>query len=320
MTNLSYYVIHHLAISLIPDDGICANATWNPNGTTVIGGKGSGSSLDRFDFPSHIVVDNDLNIYITDNFNHRIVKWAPGAKTGQVVAGGNGQGDRSHQLSYPEGFVIDKNGSLLICDKENHRIQKWNKNDDHGTTLMSNIHCWGMAMDDNGLLYISDISGDHHVITWPDSRIVAGGNGQGSALNQLSYPYFIFVDHDRSVFAADGGNHRIVKWPHGATEGIVVAGGNGPGSELNQLHQPSSVIVDRMGTVYIAEDYNPRITRWFKGSKEGVIVVGGRGEGDHIDQIRGQCDLAFDHNGNLWVADYFNQRIQLFKTDKSLCK
>lgn len=319
MTKPSYVFIHYLAISPIPDDGICANATWNPNGTTIIGAKGAGSSLDQLHFPSHIVVDDDLNVYLADTFNHRIVKWAHGATSGQVVAGGNGQGNKSNQLSYPEGFVIDKNGSLLICDKVNKRVQKWNKNDDHGVTIIPNISCWGIALDDYGLLYISDISGDHHIITWPDGRIVAGGNGEGSALNQLDFPYFIFVDHERSVFVADGDNHRIVKWPFGATEGIIVAGGNGPGHELNQLYQPSSVIVDRMGTVYVADDSNPRITRWFKGSKEGVIAVGGRGNGNHIDQIGTQCDITFDRSGNLWVVDYFNERIQFFEIDKSLC-
>ncbi|CAF3619872.1 unnamed protein product [Rotaria sp. Silwood1] len=305
---------------MIPDDGICASAKWNPNGTTVIGGKGSGSALDQLYFPSHIIVDRDSNVYITDSFNHRIVKWAPGTSSGQVVAGGNGPGNGTHQLAYPEGFAIDKNGSLFICDPGNRRVQRWYNNDDHGTTIMFDTHCWGIVIDDEGLVYISDSVDYHRVITWPDGRTVAGGNGEGNALNQLSNPYLIFVDHNRSVFVADGGNHRVMKWSAGATEGLIVAGGNGAGHELNQLGEPSSVIVDRMGTLYIGEAFNARITRWFKGSKEGIVIVGGRGEGNHADQITKQCDMAFDRDGNLWVADYFNHRIQFFAIDKSSCK
>ncbi|CAF1296714.1 unnamed protein product, partial [Adineta steineri] len=59
---------------------------------------------------------------------------------------------------------------------------------------------------------------------------IAGGNGKGNQLNQLSYPYAIYVDDDhQTIYIADSGNHRIVKWKYGAQNGQVVAGGNGKG-------------------------------------------------------------------------------------------
>ncbi|CAF4079781.1 unnamed protein product, partial [Adineta steineri] len=41
---------------------------------------------------------------------------------------------------------------------------------------------------------------------------VAGGNGSGQELNQLSYPRGMFIDNDKSIYIADCSNHRIVKW------------------------------------------------------------------------------------------------------------
>ena len=58
------------------------------------------------------------------------------------------------------------------------------------------------------------------------AKTVAGGNGRGSAANQLSSPRGIFVDSQGNLFIADEVNSRIQKWALGATLGITVAGGN----------------------------------------------------------------------------------------------
>ncbi|CAF0971022.1 unnamed protein product [Didymodactylos carnosus] len=302
------------------DDGICTNGKWNTNGITKAGSNRSGSSLNQFYFPSTFFMDNDSSIYVADTFNHRIVKWMLDDSASQtIIVGMKGSGNHTDQLSYVHRVVIDKQGTMYICDRGNRRVLRWFKNENYGETILSNVSCWGMALDNDGLLYIVDPSENSHILKWPEGKIVAGGNGQGKALNQLLYPYEIFIDRHKSIFIADGGNHRIVKWPIGATEGILVAGGNGMGKDLHQLHQPMGVLVDQMETVYIAEYGNHRITRWFKNSKSGDIIVGKRGEGHASDQLRNPTDLTFDRHGNLWVADYFNHRIQMFEFDKSSC-
>jgi len=64
--------------------------------------------------------------------------------------------------------------------------------------------------------------------TWTqNSTIVAGGRDAGSALDQLNFPFGIFVDDNQTVYVADFANHRVVKWNRGASTGELVAGGNG---------------------------------------------------------------------------------------------
>ncbi|CAF5043956.1 unnamed protein product, partial [Rotaria sp. Silwood1] len=68
--------------------------------------------------------------------------------------------------------------------------------------------------------------------------VVAGGQGQGNDLTQLSYPRGVVVDQLGTVYVADGWNDRIMRWPKGATQGSVIVGGNGSGEQLNQLNWP----------------------------------------------------------------------------------
>jgi sugar lactone lactonase YvrE len=304
--------------SPVPEDGICATATWNENGVTVAGGHDAGDALNQLYWPDGLFMDDNNDIYIIDTNNNRVMKYAHGALSGQVVAGGNGEGNKSNQLWSPRDIAVDKNGTLFICDQRNSRVQRWFKDDKDGETIISNIECFGLAIDTAGFLYVSDFE-RRAIIKWPNGQIVAGGNGDGQSLNQFSSEGKIFVDRAQSIFVADGGTHRITKWPVGAKEGIVVAGGNGYGSGLDQFADASSVIVDRTGTVYVSDLYNHRVMRWFKGAKSGIVIAGGKDRGDRADQLYDPADLAFDQEGNLYVSDGANHRVQMFSIDKSTC-
>ncbi|CAF5161003.1 unnamed protein product, partial [Rotaria sp. Silwood1] len=101
-------------------------------------------------------------------------------------------------------------------------------------------------MDENGSLYVIDV-GKHEVRRYrrgeSQGTVVAGGNGNGNRLDQLSYPTYVFVDGDHSVYVSEWNNHRVMKWMEGAKQGIVVAGGQGKGNGLTQLSCPQGVVV-----------------------------------------------------------------------------
>ena len=61
---------------MVPDDGICASATWNRNGVTVAGGNGQGPALNQLDEPLGLFVDDDGAVYVVDTLNFRVIKWA----------------------------------------------------------------------------------------------------------------------------------------------------------------------------------------------------------------------------------------------------
>ncbi|CAF4756084.1 unnamed protein product, partial [Rotaria sp. Silwood2] len=237
-----------------------------------------------------LYVDDDQTVYVADQWNHRIVKWKWDATSGQVVAGGNGQGSGAHQLYHPQDVIVDKErDSLVICDRSNRRVVRWpRRNGTSGETIISNIGCVGLTMDENGSLYVTDY-GKHEVRRYrrgeSQGTVVGGGNGRGNRLDQLSYPRYVFVDRDHSLCVSDEGNHRVMKWVKGAKQGIVVAGGQEQGNDLTQLSYPYGVVVDQLGTVYVADWGNDRIMRWPKGATQGSVIVGGNGEGGQSNQL-----------------------------------
>ncbi len=95
------------------------------NGVTVAGGNGSGTAANQFDFPDGLYVDGAGNVYVSDQVNNRVQKWAPGATYGVTVAGGNGQGGSQNQLYSPKGISVDGQGNVYIADAFNNPIQEW---------------------------------------------------------------------------------------------------------------------------------------------------------------------------------------------------
>ncbi|CAF1043691.1 unnamed protein product [Adineta steineri] len=290
---------------------------WKQDGITVAGGNGEGQELNQVSYPPQTFIDKKKNIFIVDRDNHRIIEWKYNAKEGQIIAGGNGYGDQIDQLYDPTDVIVDQQDhSIIIADCGNERVIQWmNQNQQ---ILIKNIYCYGLTMDKNGFLYVSDWL-KNVVRRWKmgeynnEGIIVAGGNGKGNQLNQISYPRFIFVDEDQSVYVSDEDYNRVMKWRKDAKEGTIVAGGNGLGGNLNQLASPRGVIVDNLGQIYVADCWNHRIMRWCDGKEEGEIVVGGNGQGNQPNQLYHPFGISFDDERNLYVADLRNHRIQKFE-------
>ena len=302
---------------------------WKIEGQTIAGGNGRGDKLNQLKRPEGICIDDEEQcIYIADKENHRILKCKlnGGSDHGEIVAEGNCGGNRINQLNLPTDVILDeKNKSLIICDYGNRRVVRWSlENPNDKEILIENILCWGLKMNENGDLFVSDYE-NHSVKRWRkgeigkgrkgEGRVVAGGNGQGNKLNQLHCPTYIFVDRDETIYVSDRWNHRVMKWLKGALEGIIVAGGQGQGNSLKQLNQQMGLVVNEIGDIYVADCWNHRIMCWSVESKESRVVVGGNGEGQGSNQLDGPTGLSFHADNNLYVVDSWNDRIQRFRID-----
>ena len=263
-------------------------------------------------------MDEHDTVVVADWQNHRIVEWKRDDMSGNVLAGGNGQGNRPDQLNLPTDVILDKvSNSLIICERGNRRVTRWPRRSGtrSGETLIDNIECYGLAMDDEGSLYVSDLA-KNEVRRFcrgeTNGIVVAGGHGRGAGLNQLDDPGYIHIDRDHTIYVSDYKNHRVMKWVKGAIEGVVVAGGRGPGSTLIHLSCPHGVLVDTMGTVYVVDCMNHRVMRWCREGTEGVVVLGGNGLGKVANQLNYPSDLFFGRHGDLYVVDKDNHRVQKF--------
>ena len=299
---------------------------YNPYGTTVAGGNGSGSNSNQLDDPWDVYVDENGAVYITDRGNHRIQKWESGALSGITVAGGNGDGSNANALADPYFITLDDAGYIYVSDGNNHRVQKWESGALSGITVAGgngsgsganqlNIPR-GIALDNTGNLYIAD-EVNQRIQKWKigasSGTTVAGSNGAGDNANQFNDPYGITVDDLGNIYIAEEANSRIQKWESGASTGTTVAGqssNTGYGSGLNQLRTPTDIVLDNSGNLYIADQDNDRIQKWELGASKGTTVGGSASSGNNSNQLSGPTGLAIDNQGNIYVADRNNDRVQ----------
>jgi len=135
---------------------------------------------------------------------------------------------------------------------------------------------------------------------------IAGGNGRG---NQFNLPAGIYVDdQQQTIYVADYGNHRIIKWNFSERNGEVVAGGNGEGNRIDQLNRPINVILDRNKKSLIICDYgNERVVRWSLENQNDRQIL--------IEDI--SCDgLMMNNKGDLFVSDYARNEVKRWKKDE----
>ena len=142
---------------------------------------------------------------------------------------------------------------------------------------------------------------------WSQNGVtVAGGYGDGNAINQLNFPGGLDIDDDnQSIVIADCWNHRIVEWKMGASHGKVIVGGRGQGNRLDQLYPPTDVLIDKeTNSLLIADRWNRRVLRWSRrqGTTQGEVIV------DNIDCY----GLAMGHKRYLYVSDVVKDEVRRY--------
>lgn len=283
----------------------------------MAGGFGQGNNEKKLCFPYGVVIDDDQTMIIADWGNHRIVQWKFGEDNGKLIAGGNGKGNGLNQLNCPSDVLIDKvNNSLIIADRGNKRVVRWslNPNTNAGEVLRKDIACWGLAMDNQRQLYISDTK-NNVVKRYPIDQIgedngtlVAGGRGRGNRDSQLNIPTYIFIDQAQMVYVSDTWNHRVMRWESLDKATLVFRG------------SPRGLFVDQTGDIFVADYGNHQLVRQPKDKpdhKDTVRLAGGYGKGEAEEQLYHPWGLSCYQQTNLFVADHLKHRIQRFNVGQA---
>ena len=141
------------------------------------------------------------------------------------------------------------------------------------------------------------------------------GLGPGAQPGQLQFPRNVALGPDGSIYVADSGNHRIVKFDaNGQFVTMWGSQGNGPG----QFNEPWGIAVDADGNVYVADTWNHRIQKF---DAEGNFITAWGyaamtgGQLTEPGAFFGPRGVAIDPQGNVYVTDTGNKRVQKFTPD-----
>ncbi|HEY6974637.1 MAG TPA: T9SS type A sorting domain-containing protein [Chitinophagaceae bacterium] len=294
------------------------------NGVTVAGGNGEGNAANQLDEPNGIFVDNNGNLWIADTRNARVQKFIPGCPKGTTIGA-----TFPNAPEFPTNIFVCPNGDIFVADFFNSRVKKLARGGCKWVDVAGQNNemklTRGVWVDKKGNVYATDC-GHNRVLKYaPHSScgvVVAGGNGYGSALNQLARPASVVVDDDFNIYVADENNQRVVKWKPGAKCGILVAGykDSNP-ADIRRLNNPIYAYVaqstddlsrnNKKPILYISNLGNNSVEKWLEGASEGTIVAGGNGGGDDADQLNHPF-ANFVFGNYLFVADRDNARIQRF--------
>jgi hypothetical protein len=191
----------------------------------------AGSLNNLLNEPHDIAHDWSTGIlYISEYYNHRVMKYLPGASSGSVVAGGNGPGYNDTQLLNPVGLYFDSSSnSLFIANFGAHNIVRWVLGDSSwtlvagiggllGSTSMLLNNPGDVTLDSMGNIYVADTLNQRIQFFYAGqsngSTIAGITSSSGGSSTQLSLPFGLTVDAQFNVYVADYGNHRIQKFVH----------------------------------------------------------------------------------------------------------
>lgn len=270
------------------------------------------------DGPHGPVVDKAGNLYISDTFNNKVLKYTAGTRLVSTLAGtgsagfsGDGGTAGLAQVNAPNGLALDSMGNLYLVDTYNHRIRKINLATKIITTVAGSSTTFGF---DNG-----DFSGD----------------GGPATAAELDTPQGVAVDAAGNLFIGDTYNHRVRMVD--ASTGVITTiagtgnfgnccngqffGDGGPATSAG-LYQPTRIVLDKQGNMLFSDTYNHRVRRIDVATGMITTIAGsgpccgavGSFSGDFgpatFARFHIPYGLALDGVGNLFVADACNHRVR----------
>ncbi len=276
----------------------------------------------KFDGPSKVAVGPDGKFYISDQFNHRVLRYASvaAATSGSPAEAVFGQpnftsgapGVGRNRLNRPVGLAF-QGANLYVADAGNNRVLRF----DNAGTKTSGANADVVFGQDN---FTSNASGD--------------------ADDRMRFPSGVAVSEFNDVlYVADNNNNRVLifyspsSWSSGdagiLADGVLGQsdfGSSSSGSDEFGMHQPEDLLIVPTATLgeevlYVADSRNNRVLRFNDvynvSTGDGASGVLGQPDftstGAQATQNRMNYPIGLAGNStNLYVADEGNSRVLRF--------
>ena len=274
-----------------PDGIVRTYAGMNGHGFYGDGGPATSAMLD---FPRHVAVDNDGNVYVNDYNNNRVRKISV------------------------DGIIRTIAGSGTCCSSP-----------DGGLATNAFLITGPVTTDPSGNVYIYDIMTSRVRRVSPtgilqsyagDGKEGFAGDGDSATTARFSGVAGVGTDSLSNLYIADSNNERIrVVTSVGGVSTIAgrshFAGDGGPATAA-VLHRPVGVVQTADGTIYFTDRVNHRIRMIATDGK--ISCVAGTGDpgfsGDGGPALQASLyfpdSLTVDSSGNLLFVDQNQRRVR----------
>ncbi len=310
------------------------------DGTAGYNGDSQAATLAELYNPYGVTTDTAGNLYIVDQYNHRVRRVACGtgissctvpsgeikgdiytlAGTGTAGYNGDGIAANTADLYYPTTASVDNAGNLFIADYDNNRIREVSC----ATTTSSGSKCTASANQTAGEIFTMVGTG-------------SGGyndDGQSATGADINLAVGVVVDGAGDIFIADENNYRIREVPCdvstltctpptgdtkqfiytvGGTGNTTFYGDNLPATGA-ELYYPTGVASDSKGNIYIA-DYDNCVVQEVSASTGEITAFAGvagacgySGDGGSATSanLNGPYRMVVDSADNVFIADQRN--------------
>lgn len=235
------------------------------------------ASKARFDCPTGLAVDNEGNVYVADQRNHRIRKITPGEKRSDrqvtTVAGfgqsGLAEGDEPIDVAKflnPTDVALDHQGRIIVVDQGGLGLRRIDLEGQRVQFLldlqMFTPILVGVAIGPNGDIFVTDPPNSRIFTIREDGSHPTFWGADSSHKADLGNPTGIAADDRGNLYITDRSGYRILKMRSG--EGVDVLAGNGQWGHLDgeakeaTFRDPVGVTVDEQGVVYVADSHRIR--------------------------------------------------------------
>jgi sugar lactone lactonase YvrE len=240
---------------------------------------------------------------------------APEAVLGQTSLDVGGPGTSASQMNNPGGLALDSSGRLWVADTDNNRVLRF----DNALTKPN-----GAAAD--GVLGQSDF----------------GNSGLASTQSGMNGPAAVCVDSTGTLWVADTGNNRVLRFANAATK---ANGANADGvlgqpsftstaitipDNASSMNQPSGLCADSSGHLWVADTNDARVLRFDNAATEadsngapadhvlGQVSLTNGSSGTSAQLLSSPANIDIDPTGLLAVSDKNNKRCLLWANAASL--
>jgi|GEM_PF-700808 sugar lactone lactonase YvrE len=320
-------VLRYPSIAAMTNGAAAEAVLGQPNFTTTALSYAIPATATTFSEPEGLAVDGAGNLWVVDQYNARVLRFAnaatiasgaaasgvlgwPNLVSNSITYNGNIEPATAASMYFPNA-VFCKGTTLWVSDNGNNRILRF----DNAASLANGANA--------DAFFGTSTQGD-----------------EASGSYQLWGPNQIYVDGSDNLWVADGSNNRVMMFPNASTGGnnslnlnigaagveatLVLGqtnfGNNSPGTTASTMSSPYGVYGDPAGNIYVGDLGNNRIlvfanaahlsngaaATWVLGQTDFVS----NGTGDGASQLNGPALLFIPTSGTyLMAADAFNNRV-----------